>query len=322
VPILKDVLQQDLWVVFCGTAPAKASAKAGAYYAHPGNRFWSTLHEIGLTPRRLDPQECWDLNALGLGLTDLAKHRVGVDSELRMEDFDVRALESKLRRYRPRILAFTSKHAARQYFGRNADFGLQAQRFGDTRLFVLNSTSGRATGHWKGARHWHALAQLVKGARAAEAAVRIRDALPQEAETLAAIALEAKAHWGYSAEALRKWRKQLTVTPGQLRRYAVQVAQVGEELAGFVMLCREGTRFQLRHLWVRPAFMGRGIGAMLLRRALQVAQTAGARSVEVESDPNAAGFYARQGGKRRGAVPAPLPDEPKRVLPRFVFRTR
>src|ERR1700753_3045292 len=54
-PVLPDVLEPGLRVVFCGTAPGTASARAGAYYAGPGNRFWVTLHEVGLTPVLLRP---------------------------------------------------------------------------------------------------------------------------------------------------------------------------------------------------------------------------------------------------------------------------
>ncbi len=36
--MLKEVLQKDLKVVFCGTAKGKASATKGFYYAGPGNK--------------------------------------------------------------------------------------------------------------------------------------------------------------------------------------------------------------------------------------------------------------------------------------------
>lgn len=35
--VLPDVLERELRVVFCGTAPGAASAKAGAYYAGHGS---------------------------------------------------------------------------------------------------------------------------------------------------------------------------------------------------------------------------------------------------------------------------------------------
>lgn len=55
--VLPDMLQPGLRVVFCGTAAGTASARAGAYYAGPGNAFWATLHSTGLTPVQLSPAE-------------------------------------------------------------------------------------------------------------------------------------------------------------------------------------------------------------------------------------------------------------------------
>ena len=39
----------------------------------PGNRFWRTLHEVGLTPTELRPDEYARLLNHGIGLTDLAR---------------------------------------------------------------------------------------------------------------------------------------------------------------------------------------------------------------------------------------------------------
>jgi TDG/mug DNA glycosylase family protein len=55
--VLHDVLQDSLRVVFCGMAAGTASAKAGAYYAHKQNKFWTILHETGLTPELLRPDQ-------------------------------------------------------------------------------------------------------------------------------------------------------------------------------------------------------------------------------------------------------------------------
>ena len=70
-PILPDVLVPGMRVVFCGTAPGTASARAGAYYAGAGNRFWTALHEVGLTPVLLRPTEFARLADFDLGLTDI-----------------------------------------------------------------------------------------------------------------------------------------------------------------------------------------------------------------------------------------------------------
>lgn len=160
-PILPDLLQPGLRLVFCGTAAGRRSAKEAAYYAHPGNVFWRTLHAVQLTPRLFAPAEFTLLPALGMGLTDLAKHHMGNDDELPRDAFDIDALRRRIVRHAPRVLAFTSKAAARAALGRPAAYGLQTERMGETQLFVLPSPSGQARGHWDLAP-WQALADLVR----------------------------------------------------------------------------------------------------------------------------------------------------------------
>jgi TDG/mug DNA glycosylase family protein len=157
VPILPDVLEPGLNVVFCGTAPSEASRARGAYYAHPGNRFWPTLAAIGLTPHQLRPEEYTQLPAFGIGLTDVSKTASGQDATLRPHDFDRQGLRLRIELAQPRFLAFTSKRAAREFLGRAVDYGPQAEKVGATALFVLPSTSGLATRFWD-ERWWRELA--------------------------------------------------------------------------------------------------------------------------------------------------------------------
>lgn len=158
--VLPDVLQPELTLVFCGTAAGRRSAADRAYYAHPGNLFWRALHQSGLTPRQLVPAEFTQLPGYGIGLTDLAKHHFGNDSELPRDAFDAAALTDKILFYAPRFLAFTSKNGARAALGHAVDYGLQADRIGNTQVFVLPSPSGQARGHWSLAP-WLALANLT-----------------------------------------------------------------------------------------------------------------------------------------------------------------
>jgi double-stranded uracil-DNA glycosylase len=163
--ILPDVLQPALRLVFCGTAAGKRSAAERAYYAHPGNLFWRALFDAGLTPRQLAPPEFPQLPDYGIGLTDLAKRHSGNDSELPRDAFDVPALIAKIERHQPRLLAFTSKNAARAALGHAARYGLQDETIGDTRLFVLPSPSGQARGHWD-LGPWLALSELYRASNA------------------------------------------------------------------------------------------------------------------------------------------------------------
>jgi len=163
-----DLLAPGLAVVFCGTALGRVSAERRAYYAHPGNMFWRTLHETGLTPVRIAPEAWPTLTAHAIGLTDVSKSHYGNDSELPGDAFDAAALHAKILAHRPRILAFTSKAAAAAALGKRTGalaLGFQPERIGDTRLFVLPSPSGQARRTWDAAR-WQELADAVRNARA------------------------------------------------------------------------------------------------------------------------------------------------------------
>ncbi len=159
--VLRDVLKPNLKVVFCGTAAADRSAQIGAYYAGRGNKFWSILHEIKLTPRQLEPHEFSLLPDYGIGLTDLAKFRHGADALLRASDFDRDRFSAKIEKYAPKVFAFNGKKAAQEFYGRRVNYGRQPDRLGSTGVFVLPSTSGSACRYWEKSC-WQQLAKFVK----------------------------------------------------------------------------------------------------------------------------------------------------------------
>ena len=162
--VLPDVLGPGLRIVFCGSAAGAASARAGAYYAGPGNRFWPTLHRVGLTPRLLAPAEFHTLLRHGIGLTDLCKTESGADTDLSRQADDAAALTAKIAQHRPAILAFNGKRAAGVFLSAETlDYGEQARRVGETAVHVLPSTSGAARRWWDEA-FWRRVADAIRGA--------------------------------------------------------------------------------------------------------------------------------------------------------------
>ena len=149
--------------MFCGTGAGPVSARLGLYYAAPGNRFWPTLFKVGLTPTLFAPSQYPDLLPLGIGLTDVAKLAWGLDHQLPADELGPAArarLLEKIERLAPRVLAFTSKRAARAALGKVTSYGPQAPLLGQTLPWVLPSTSGLARGSWDEAP-WRALAEAV-----------------------------------------------------------------------------------------------------------------------------------------------------------------
>jgi TDG/mug DNA glycosylase family protein len=159
-----DLLAPNLKVVFCGTALGRISAERQAYYANPGNFFWRTLHDTGLTPERLRPEDYPQLLTYGIGLTDLCKAHFGNDNELPADAFDTAALREKILKYQPRMLAFTSKTGAASFLGKPTGaliLGVQEEIIGSTHIHVLPSPSGQARIFWK-REPWQAIADAVK----------------------------------------------------------------------------------------------------------------------------------------------------------------
>jgi mismatch-specific thymine-DNA glycosylase len=146
--VLPDILAPGMRIVFCGTAPGTASARAGAYYAGPGNRFWITLNEVGLTPVLLRPAEFARLAEFGIGLTDISKTASGSDAEVGSRGFDRKRLTAAIAGVAPGHLAFNGKNAARAALGRPVVYGPQPEAIGGTGVWVLPSTSGAARGFW------------------------------------------------------------------------------------------------------------------------------------------------------------------------------
>lgn len=162
--ILPDVLESGLRVVFCGTAAGYVSERSNAYYAHSNNRFWKTLHEVGLTSEQLLPSDFRRVVEFGIGLTDLCKDTFGLDSDIRRPTHaDREALRQKLQVHQPKVVAFTSLTAGRSFCGTRTTLGLQDELIGSTRVFVLPSTSPMAAWNWAStAHHWSQLADLVR----------------------------------------------------------------------------------------------------------------------------------------------------------------
>jgi len=162
MPILPDLLQLNLKLIFVGTAASVVSAQNEAYYANPTNYFWRTLYEVGLTPKRFAPTEFADLLKLHIGLTDLAKESIGNDADLSPDDYNRTQFLQKIESYQPKLIAFTSKKAASLAFNTTTgklNYGLQSELIHNSKTFILTSPSSSARRYWN-IGYWHDLANL------------------------------------------------------------------------------------------------------------------------------------------------------------------
>ena len=142
---LPDIIGPGLRVLFCGINPGLYSAAVGHHFARPGNRFWPALHAAGFIRRTCLPSEDAQLLEMRLGLTNMVSRATASASELSDRELidGRRRLERNVRRCRPTWVAILGIGAYRRAFRRpKAIIGLQAERIGDTKVWVLPNPSG------------------------------------------------------------------------------------------------------------------------------------------------------------------------------------
>lgn len=140
-----DVIAPSLRILFCGINPGLYTAAVGHHFARPGNRFWKALYEAGFTEHLLSPFAERELLESGYGITNVVAHATATADVLTKEDLirGGRRLATKVRRYRPRVLAVLGLGAYRVAFDEpKARVGRQERMIGETLIWVLPNPSG------------------------------------------------------------------------------------------------------------------------------------------------------------------------------------
>ena len=132
--------------------------------------------------------------------------------------------------------------------------------------------------------------------------IEILKAVPADAPMLTQIALEAKRHWRYPESWIQFWKSSLSVSPDSIIRNEVHKAVRAGEIIGFYTLERVENRVALIDMWVLPKYIGSGVGRHLFAHAVKLARSLGVVAMDIESDPNAEGFYVHMGACRIGTI--------------------
>jgi GNAT superfamily N-acetyltransferase len=141
-----------------------------------------------------------------------------------------------------------------------------------------------------------------------------RKAKSGEGESLTALCVRSKAHWGYDAAFMEMSAAALTVSEADIALGRVLVAVDGDGRAiGMACVLPEGETADLDALFVDPPAIGSGAGRLLFGASIGLARALGARRLTILADPNAARFYERMGA--RYLRNAPSDAIPGRTLP-------
>ena len=135
----------------------------------------------------------------------------------------------------------------------------------------------------------------------------IRPARVEEAAALSDLCFRSKAVWGYDAEFMAPMPAALRVAPEEIAAGDVWIATGTDgRLAGVVALApgdAPGT-LDLNKLFIEPRHMRGGVGRALLAHVVAEAQRRHAERLTILADPNAAGFYERNGAARIDEAPS------------------
>jgi TDG/mug DNA glycosylase family protein len=157
LPPLRDRIRTDVRVLFVGINPGVRSSLPGHHFAGFSNRFWKLLYASKLVPEPITFEDDDRLPEWGYGITNLiARPSPGID-DLRPEEYVAgwRALEGKIRRYRPSVVALVGVTLYRALLPmmrepvrprRSAKLpacGRQPFRIHGAAVFVLPNPSGR-----------------------------------------------------------------------------------------------------------------------------------------------------------------------------------
>ena len=144
--------------------------------------------------------------------------------------------------------------------------------------------------------------------------VCLRRAYPMDAGILSRISFSAKAYWGYPKRWMEIWEPHFTFLPEYFEENESWAAELNNTPIAFYTLQDKDGNAWLENLWVFPEYMRQGVGKQLFLHAVETACQRGYKTMQLEADPNAVGFYEKMGmckiGERQSAI-----DNQPRVLP-------
>ncbi len=146
---LKDRIAPGARVLFVGINPGVRSALSGHHFAGPSNNFWKILHASGLVQEPVTHVDDDRLPEWGYGITNIVARPTPGVSDLTLTELRAgrAALERKVRRYKPAIVALVGITVYRALFPRPGSAkvrpGPTPDRIGDAVVWVLPNPSGR-----------------------------------------------------------------------------------------------------------------------------------------------------------------------------------
>ncbi len=143
-------------------------------------------------------------------------------------------------------------------------------------------------------------------------------ATSQDAQILSELAMRSKAHWGYDESFMSQAHDELTYDASDLEEHTTFIEIDNGLTMGFYQLIHiNDSTVELDALFIEPKLIGQGLGQQLFNHAVSQARESGYKTMSLQSDPNAEGFYLKLGCVIVGEKPSL--SIPGRLLPVMVF---
>jgi TDG/mug DNA glycosylase family protein len=167
---MKDLISEELTVIFCGINPGLKSAMDGHHFSGRGNRFWKVLYLAGFTPHQIQAENDATILDFGYGLTTAVERASARADELSKEEFanSLEAFKNKMEHFLPEYIAFLGKAAYVAFSGKKEiSWGLQPETFCGAKVWILPNPSGLNRGFMLEdlVSHYGALHQVISKIR-------------------------------------------------------------------------------------------------------------------------------------------------------------
>ncbi|QLC67156.1 GNAT family N-acetyltransferase [Flavobacterium sp. LPB0248] len=115
-------------------------------------------------------------------------------------------------------------------------------------------------------------------------------------EILTTITKKSKAYWGYSAEQIQKWDKNLTISQDYIRDNSTFKLLDNDFIVGYYSYVFENEKnVKLDNLFILPEYIGKGFGKYLVLDFLNRIKEEKVERIILDSEPNAEEFYSKMG---------------------------
>lgn len=160
--------------------------------------------------------------------------------------------------------------------------------------------------------------------------LHIKKARRDEHPVLTEISFAAKKYWNYPPEYFEIWKEELTISEDYIEKNSVFTADIDGRIAGYYSVTYNPEDFYagevfvakgywLEHIFLRPEFIGKGIGRRLISHCKKEASGRGIKKLFIFSDPYSRGFYEKIGARFLHESPSSIKG---RLIPVFELHTK